>query len=94
MRRNYQPRGVIEMFEQLIEKVKGKMLSPDSTGALLELSRSQIHRLLKQKEIEAVKLGSRTTRITGDSIAAYLERKSNVIRKPVCIKKIKTVTSA
>ena len=82
------------MFEQLIEKVKGKLLSPDSVGALLELSRSQIHRLAKEKEIEAVKLGSRTTRITGDSIAAYLERKAGVMRTPICVKKIKTAPSA
>jgi len=71
----------------MFEQIKGKLFSPDSAGAFLELSRAQIHRLISSQELSALKLGARTTRITGDSIAAYLERKAVVERKPVCQKK-------
>lgn len=71
----------------MFEQIKGKLFSPDSTGAFLDVSRSQVHRLISAKELEALKLGARTTRITGESIIAYLKRKSGVERKPVCIKK-------
>lgn len=81
-------------MQSILDSVRGRLLSPDSTGAILENSRSQVHRLISDGELTAIKLGSRTTRITGDSIAAYLERKSGVARKPVCVKKIKTAPSA
>lgn len=54
----------------MFEQIKGRLFSPDSAGAFLELSRAQIHRLISSQELTALKLGARTTRITGDSIAA------------------------
>ena len=80
-------KGVIKMFAKLIESVVGRAFSPDSAAALLELSRSQIHRLIKNGKLQAIKLGSRTTRIPGESIAAYLQSKESVERAPVCVKK-------
>ena len=77
----------------MFDNLKGKLFSPDSAGAFLELSRAQIHRLISSHELNALKLGTRTTRITGDSIVAYLERKANIERKPVCVKKIDTTKS-
>lgn len=75
----------------MFDQIKGKLFSPDSTGAFLDVSRSQVHRLISAKELEALKLGARTTRIIGDSIADYLERKAGVKRKPVCVKKVEQV---
>ncbi len=77
----------MKSLEALIESLRGRLFSPEKTTEIFENSRAQVHRLVKQKEIDAIKLGARTTRITGDSIAAYLERKAGVERKPVCVKK-------
>lgn len=74
----------------MFEHIKGRLFSPDSAGAFMEISRSQIHRLISSKELTAVKLGARTTRITGDSIAVYLEGKAGLARKPVCKATTKT----
>ena len=83
----------MKSLETLLTSLRGRIFSPEKTGEILENSRAQVHRLVKQNEIDALKLGARTTRITGDSIAAYLERKAEIARKPVCQKKVKATSS-
>lgn len=54
------------------DQFRGRMLSPETTAESTESSISQVHRWISDGKIVAVKLGYRTTRIDGDSLADFL----------------------
>lgn len=48
----------------------------------IQLSISQLHRLIADEKIKAVKIGYRATRIDGDSLADFLESRQITQRQP------------
>ena len=64
------------------EALRGRQFSPESCADALDVSISQVHRWITSGEIKASKLGTRCTRIDGDSIASFLMRRENTPRIP------------
>ena len=64
------------------DSLRNRQLSPDTCGKEVDVSVSQVHRWIRSGEIVAVQLGTRCTRIDGDSVADFLTRRQAVLRKP------------
>lgn len=57
------------------ESFRGRQIAPTTLSQETDTSYSQIHRWIASGEIVATKLGSRCTRVDGDSVAEFFERR-------------------
>lgn len=64
------------------DQYRGRSVSPETVHTDLEISISQVHRWIGAGYITAVKLGHRTTRIDGDSLADFLTSRMETPRSP------------
>ena len=64
------------------DNFRGRALSPETVANETEANVSQVHRWISSGQIKAAKLGSRMTRVDGDSLADFLTAKLSAPRPP------------
>lgn len=66
----------------MYEYLRGRLFAPKSLAVVIDSSECQLYRWLGEGQITAVRLGPRCTRIVGDSVADFLERRQSAPGQP------------